>query len=151
MFTCVRHNRGQITAGIYGLEQNWVGPILENPSINATHALFKAVEQTMSVRLRWQWRLQQLMYRMNFDKFLQIRATEELRGERQALDTLRANMAADPMQVCHRVQQDGLQSTVVVANGQDRHVRMQPKRLTTRNQNYFVGLKSTVRRMVLLQ
>eukprot|EP00041_Stephanoeca_diplocostata_P026366 m.709808 g.709808 ORF g.709808 m.709808 type:complete len:508 (-) comp22947_c0_seq1:982-2505(-) len=87
-----------MTAGIYGLEQNWIGPILENPSINTTYALFKSVEQAMPVRLRWQWRLQQLLYRANFDKFLQVRATEQLRGEQQALETLRINTATDPIQ-----------------------------------------------------
>ena len=39
--------------GIYGLESNWVGPILTNPSINATFAVFQAISKAMPVRLRW--------------------------------------------------------------------------------------------------
>ena len=85
------------TAGIYGLENNWVGPILTNPSINATFAIFQQITKVMPVRLRWKWRLQQLFYRANYDKFLQIRATISAAGEAHALATLLAQ-GANPTQ-----------------------------------------------------
>ena len=71
----------RLLQGIYALERNWVGPVLgptgaPTPQINATLALFRAVEADMSPRDRWKWRLQQLMYRANFDAFVQRRAAD---------------------------------------------------------------------------
>ena len=63
----------KVLRGIYGLERDWVGRLTDNMDINATHDIFVQVQATMAVRRRWNWRLQQLMYRANYDKLLQVR------------------------------------------------------------------------------
>ena len=59
--------------GIYGLEADWVGRLVDNAEVNATYSLFTRVHESMAVRRRWNWRMQQLMYRANYDKMLQVR------------------------------------------------------------------------------
>ena len=88
-----------VLEGIYQLEQNWVGALLGGASpsrINATLATFRAVEAAMTPRDRWKWRLQQLLYRANFDAFVQVRAAAEAAGEGAALELVRAATAAQP-------------------------------------------------------
>jgi hypothetical protein len=60
--------------------------------VNETIANFANIERTMSPRMRWQWRLQQLMYRANYDKLLQVRLVAEREGEVTALRILRAGL-----------------------------------------------------------
>jgi hypothetical protein len=65
--------------------------VVGNPAIAATYALFNKVQKDMTPRDRWQWRLQQLMYRSNYDQFIQVRATIERKGAAAAWDVLAAD------------------------------------------------------------
>ena len=65
----------RIANGIWALEKNWVGPVVGNPQIKETFAIFDSVARDMSPRTRWKWRLQQLMYRSHYDLFIQERAS----------------------------------------------------------------------------
>ena len=38
-----------VTDLIFALEENWVGPVVGNPTINATHDLFNAIQDAMCV------------------------------------------------------------------------------------------------------
>ena len=75
------HLEDAIVAGIRGLEQDWIGRLVDNPAVNATFATFAVVQQLMMPRDRWNWRVQQLLYRANYDKFLQVRAGFALDSE----------------------------------------------------------------------
>ena len=62
------HLEDAIVAGIRGLEQDWIGRLVDNPTVNETFATFATVQQLMMPRDRWNWRIQQLLYRANYDK-----------------------------------------------------------------------------------
>jgi len=81
---------------IYSLEKNWVGAVVGNPQVNATFALATRIMQEMTPRDRWRWRLQQLLYRATYDKFVQLRATIERAGEEKALEALAQHAATSP-------------------------------------------------------
>lgn len=85
-----------VTELVYALERDWVGPLVGNPQINVTFSLLHKILAAMPVRVRWSWRAQQLMYRANYDKFLQVRATLLQLGEVKALAVLRATAPVDP-------------------------------------------------------
>ena len=80
-----------VVEGIYALEQNW---ILQDEAgaaqIARTLSIFRSIEVVMTPRDRWKWRLQQLMYRANFDAHALARATAQRIGEASALRILRA-------------------------------------------------------------
>jgi len=59
-----------LTELIFQLEEDWVGPVVGNPTINATFALLQQIQSNMTPRDRLQWRLQQLLYRANYDRFV---------------------------------------------------------------------------------
>jgi hypothetical protein len=84
---------------IYGLESNWQGPVEHNPSINQTYALAEglltdggSLVPRMTPRDRLEWRLQQLMYRAHYDKFVQQRVATERLGVRRALASIRQSL-----------------------------------------------------------
>jgi hypothetical protein len=81
---------GQIVQGIAGLEENWHGPLSTNPSIPRTLHLLERVEQETGGVAQTNWRMQQLLYRANYDAYLQLRAKREAKQQEDALDALRA-------------------------------------------------------------
>ena len=78
-----------VAAGIYALEQNWVGAIHQNPVVPRTLAMFEEIAAAMTPRNRWSWRLQQLFYRAHYDAFVHTRVGIERAGEAAALAHLK--------------------------------------------------------------
>ena len=82
--------------GILALEQNWVGPLLGNPSIDETLILWKKLEAE-NPQLAGNWRWQQLVMRSYYDAYIQKRLTYEKRLETEANSILAnaENLGAD--------------------------------------------------------
>ena len=73
--------------GIFNLEKNWDGPILENNSIKETLALWKGLEEN-NPDLANNWRWQQLIMRAYYDAYIQDRLAYEKRLEAEAYEIL---------------------------------------------------------------
>ncbi len=73
--------------GIFALEKNWDGPILENEAIEETLALWKDLEESQP-HLANNWRWQQLILRAYYDAYIQDRLAYEKRLEAEAYDIL---------------------------------------------------------------
>ncbi|SMG49837.1 alpha-glucuronidase family glycosyl hydrolase [Arenibacter troitsensis] len=73
--------------GIFNLEKNWDGPILENNSIKETLALWKGLEEN-NPDLANNWRWQQLIMRAYYDAYIQDRLAYEKRLEDEAYEIL---------------------------------------------------------------
>lgn len=69
--------------GIFALEQNWVGPIVENGGIETTLTFWQTLEQ-QHPQLAQNWRWQMLLLRANYDAFQRRRKIYEGDLERQA-------------------------------------------------------------------
>lgn len=69
--------------GILALEQNWVGPLMENPVVKETLAKWQKLE-TENPQLAKNWRWQQLVMRAYYDAFLQDRLAYEKGLEKEA-------------------------------------------------------------------
>lgn len=82
--------RAEVVSGIYALEANWIGEAATNPQINSTLAVFRSIQQKMMPRDRLNWRLQQLMYRANYDALVQTRSAIERSAELNALAALKS-------------------------------------------------------------
>jgi len=86
--------------GIFALEENWDGPILENASINETLALWKKLEANHP-DLSGNWRWQQLLMRAYYDAYIRDRLAFEKRLEVEVYeilaqaDSMGANQAMD--------------------------------------------------------
>ncbi|HRI87779.1 MAG TPA: alpha-glucuronidase family glycosyl hydrolase [Candidatus Hydrogenedentes bacterium] len=77
-----------IAKALFGLEQNWVGPLDENKSIAETLALVQSIEQAKDPHVLLNWRFQQIAYRAYFDAYVQQRAAYEAGLEREAMEVL---------------------------------------------------------------
>jgi len=73
-----------------------VGAAVSNPTIAPTRQIFQDILHAVSPRGRWEWRLQQLLYRSNYDLFLQTRAKIQKKGDRTALQALTKH-AGEPL------------------------------------------------------
>jgi len=73
--------------GILALEKNWQGPILENPVIEETLALWKKLEAE-NPNLATNWRWQQLIMRAYYDAYVQDRSAYEKKLEAEAYEIL---------------------------------------------------------------
>lgn len=73
--------------GIFDLEKNWDGPILENESIKETLSLWKSLEEN-NPDLANNWRWQQLIMRAYYDAYIQDRLAYEKRLEAEAYEIL---------------------------------------------------------------
>ncbi|WP_162418792.1 hypothetical protein [Cyclobacterium roseum] len=69
--------------GIFALEDNWDGPILENPAIEETLAWWKRLEAE-NPDLAGNWRWQQLLMRAHYDGYIKKRLAFEKRLEAEA-------------------------------------------------------------------
>jgi len=69
--------------GIFALEQNWVGPIVENGGIETTFAFWQNLERTQP-QLENNWRWQQLVLRAYYDTYQRRRKIYEVGLEKQA-------------------------------------------------------------------
>ncbi|MCM4165428.1 MULTISPECIES: alpha-glucuronidase family glycosyl hydrolase [unclassified Arenibacter] len=73
--------------GIFDLEKNWDGPILENESIKKTLSLWKSLEEN-NPELEKNWRWQQLIMRAYYDAYIKDRLAYEKRLEAEAYEIL---------------------------------------------------------------
>jgi hypothetical protein len=64
-------------AGVFMLEKNWRGPLLENPQVAATLAHFQRLEAAASPAERRNWRFLLLLYRAYYDDYTQKRLRHE--------------------------------------------------------------------------
>jgi hypothetical protein len=90
--------------GLYALERNWDGPVMDNAGIDETQKLFQAMERAAGPREKLSWRFQQALYRAYYDAYVRARlrhevgATDAARGrlrEAKALGSLRAMAQAE--------------------------------------------------------
>ena len=77
-----------------GLEQNWRGPIAQNPSIAST--LAQAEKLARPGPLLSNWRVQQLAYRAFYDAYLQARNQADSQAEQKAVERLRHSGTLGP-------------------------------------------------------
>lgn len=75
------------TKGIFALEQNWVGPIIDNEGITETLGLWKKMEMDYP-ELTKNWRWQQLVMRAYYDAYIKARLTHEKALELKAYEVL---------------------------------------------------------------
>ncbi len=75
--------------GLLALEQNWVGPLATNTSVNTTLQQFQALEQAASPALLKNWRFQMALYRAYYDAYVRSRLLYESGLEERAFDYLR--------------------------------------------------------------
>jgi hypothetical protein len=75
--------------GLLGLERNWRGPIVANPSVEATLAEFQAMEKSASPVMLGNWRFQQGLYRAYYDAYVRRRLMHETDIENGAMAELR--------------------------------------------------------------
>lgn len=73
--------------GILALEKNWEGPLLGNPIIKETLALWKKLE-LKNPKLQGNWRWQQLVMRAYYDAYIQDRLAYEKQLETEAYELL---------------------------------------------------------------
>src|SRR5262245_9741384 len=74
--------------GLFALERNWVGPVMDNAGIDRTLQLFRALERDAGPREKLSWRFQQILYRAYYDAYVRAR----LRHEVGATDAARAKL-----------------------------------------------------------
>jgi hypothetical protein len=78
--------------GIFGLEENWRGPLAGNVGVERTLAKFQTMEREAAPRDLLNWRFQQLLYRAHYDAYVRRRLVHEQAAQVQATSVL-ANAA----------------------------------------------------------
>jgi hypothetical protein len=76
-------NAEAATNGIFGLEQNWSGPLKANGSVETTYAFWKNLEKN-NPQLSGNWRWQMLVLRSYYDTYIRRRLIYEEGLEREA-------------------------------------------------------------------
>jgi len=76
-----------VAKGLFMLEENWVGPILENTTIPKTHALWESIAKRCT-DFDTNWRAQMYLFRARFDAYVQEKARTESGFENEALAAL---------------------------------------------------------------
>lgn len=76
------------TEGLYGLEQNWRGPLMSNASVEDTLNRFQALERKATPQDLLNWRFQQALYRAYYDAFVKSRLIQETAAEELANEQL---------------------------------------------------------------
>ena len=95
-----------MTAGLFGLEQNWVGDIQTSDTVAHTLTIFQSVEAKLTEsQLRANWRMQAYLFRSYFDAHVQARFRHEQCVQEQAYATLRERL----------VTMGGRNSSVIIA------------------------------------
>src|SRR5207247_2255199 len=75
--------------GLFALEKNWEGAVLENAGIDETLKLFQAMERDAGPREKLNWRFQQALYRAYYDAYVRARLRHETAALNAALARLR--------------------------------------------------------------
>ena len=71
-----------------GLEQNWVGPLANNTSVENSLALADYIDAVAPPSERTNWRLLQMLYRARYDAYSYYRLIYENEGEAAAMAAL---------------------------------------------------------------
>jgi hypothetical protein len=79
----------QFTEGLFGLEQNWDGPLKDNDGVYETLKTFQEMEGKATPQDKLNWRFQQGLYRAYYDAYIKARFEYETELERQAKEVLR--------------------------------------------------------------
>jgi hypothetical protein len=74
--------------GLFGLERDWIGPVLANGGIDATLALFQRLEKSATPPVKRNWRFQQALYRAYYDGYVRARLKLEDSANADALKHL---------------------------------------------------------------
>lgn len=74
--------------GLFALEQNWIGAIEENKSIDPTLQLFTILERQASSKQKTNWRFESALYRAYYDAFLRKRLLDQTAQEASAMEAL---------------------------------------------------------------
>ncbi|CAN5629452.1 hypothetical protein BH10ACI4_BH10ACI4_07990 [soil metagenome] len=91
----------EFALGAAGLETNWRGPLKTNQSIPKTLALFERIGAVKNINIAENWRLQQMLYRANYDSYLQGRVRRE---SAKQVNALRALKEATPLAIKQALQ-----------------------------------------------
>ncbi len=83
--------------GLFALERNWEGAVVNNGGINSTLLQFQAMEQAATPQDLLNWRFQQALYRAYYDAYVRSRAIYETALEEQALSKLREARSSGAM------------------------------------------------------
>ena len=94
-----------VAAGIFGLEENWRGPLLANGTVETTLLRFQALERAAPPRVLKSWRLLQLLYRAYSDAYIRARALAETAGWTRAMGELRRAPDIGARAACDRALQ----------------------------------------------
>ena len=101
--------------GIFDLEKNWDGPILENKTIKETLALWQNLEAN-NPDLEDNWRWQQLIMRAYYDAYIQDRLAYEKGLEKEAYEILaKANTISADKAMTHALQHINKADTELVS------------------------------------
>ncbi len=78
----------QFTEGLFALERNWRGPLLQNEGVEKTLEHFQALEKSVAPAVLRNWRFQQPLFRAYFDACVRRRLLRETDLEIRALRQL---------------------------------------------------------------
>jgi hypothetical protein len=81
---------GTAASAMAGLERNWQGPIVANASIAPTLREFQTARKALGSTMAKNWRMHQLVYRADYDAYLQDRARRETWQEAKSVAALRS-------------------------------------------------------------
>jgi hypothetical protein len=81
-----------LSDAIFGLEENWRGPLAGNVGVERTLAKFQQMERNAAPRDLLNWRFQQTLYRAYYDAYVRRRLLQEQAAQVQATSVL-ANAA----------------------------------------------------------
>jgi len=79
----------QFGRGLLALEQDWVGPLLANQSVDQTVQLFQEMEKHATPQEKLNWRFQEGLYRAYYDGYIRERLIYETGLEKQAREVLK--------------------------------------------------------------
>jgi hypothetical protein len=81
--------------GLLKLEENWRGPLIDNPSAYTTLDHFTEMERAAPPQVLANWRFQQGLYRAYYDAYVRARFINESRQEEDAMNQLRKAREVD--------------------------------------------------------
>jgi len=93
-----------VAEGLYMLEANWVGPVLDNAGIDATLAHWQALEQRGGADLSGNWRFQLYLLRALCDGYIRARLAAETAQEQEiytALEGIRGTGVGEAAAALH--------------------------------------------------
>ncbi|MBU7004921.1 MAG: hypothetical protein HXS50_05100, partial [Theionarchaea archaeon] len=84
----------EVTGGLLRLEENWVGELSKNESVEETLAIWQDIERRAGNRMG-NWRFQMHLFRAYLDAYIRRKLLEDIELEREANGLLRSALAGD--------------------------------------------------------